>query len=270
MRFRATALSQLQQADRIDEAARVVPLRGWILAAGLTAAIAALLVWAIFGEVAHTTTATGIVSTDRGIGLEQAAVAGRVTAVLVEPGDSVAEGQAIAEVRTAEGASETLRASSPGTVLNVAAAPGRAIAPGAPLVSVDPADGSPARLEVAAFVPAAEGQGIAPGQDARLTVFSASPATHGFLEGKVSRVSTSPATTAEISDLTGNDEVAASIAERGPTIVVHVALTRDGETPSGLRWSIGDGPPFRIRTGTLVSADIVEDRPSPLELVFGR
>jgi HlyD family secretion protein len=41
-----------------------------------------------------------------------------------------------------------------------------------------------------------------------------------------------------------------------------------GDTPSGFKWSSENGPPFKVRTGTLGIAEIVVFRQAPITLVI--
>jgi HlyD family secretion protein len=96
--YRNLALDRLESPDQLDAMLRVIDPRVWVAHGLLLGVIGIFLLWSLFGSVATTRTARGLL-----VGLDapvRVVMPGQaiITELLVAPGDTVAEHQAVARV----------------------------------------------------------------------------------------------------------------------------------------------------------------------------
>jgi HlyD family secretion protein len=53
-----------------------------------------------------------------------------------------------------------------------------------------------------------------------------------------------------------------------PPIAIYVQLEEDKTTPSGYKWTSGEGPEVKIRSGTMCGANIIVETHKPITLLF--
>ena len=75
--------------------------------------------------------------------------------------------------------------------------------------------------------------------------------------------------TAAVTALVGNPDLAQVLTKNGPPLLAQVALTPNSKTRSGFNWSTPKGPPFPLEAGTPVTAKVVEQEQKPIDVVFG-
>lgn len=92
---------------------------------------------------------------------------------------------------------------------------------------------------------------------------------HGFVSGTVAKVRHWPLERAEVAKQVHGQELADLLTRMagGPPILITVDLDLDSQTPSGLKWSGGNGPNIAIPVGSLGRAEITIERQRPLALV---
>ncbi|WP_349367902.1 NHLP bacteriocin system secretion protein [Salinarimonas sp.] len=157
-----------------------------------------------------------------------------------------------------------ITATRSGRVIGVSAQVGDLVTLGAPVVRVD-AEGD--GLRVLGFFEAPDGKKIGPGMDVSVSPSTAEPAIWGTINGTVKRVSQLPETLGSVINLLGNEQLAQQIFASGPPILVEVEMASDPSTPSGLDWSSGSGPPYRITHGTMSAVSVVVREEAPANLV---
>lgn len=268
MQYSEKALAALQQADELDHPTSVVRPRTWIVSGAITLALVGLLTWAVFGEVPQRASASGVLTPAGGTLRQESLVAGRVTAVRVEQGDTVRVGDPLLTLAEETGDEVVVRATLAGGIVSVQTEPGRVVAPGAPLVVVEPG-GVEDDLASVLFFPADHATAVAPGMEVNLEPTSVDPTTYGFVTGRVLSVGDRPLTVREIQDTVANDIVADALVARGPLIAVRVDIAHDERTPSGLAWTRDEGPSAKLTPGTLVQGEVTQRSQSPIALAFG-
>lgn len=152
-----------------------------------------------------------------------------------------------------------------GRIISVETKVGDVVAEGTPIVRIDREGGE---LRVLGFFDAAAGKKIGPGMDVSVSPSTAERAIWGTIRGKVKRVSVVPETLASVDNLLGNRELTEQIFASGPPIMVEVTLETNPSTPSGLDWSSGTGPPYRITHGTMSAVSVVIRKEVPANLVI--
>lgn len=158
----------------------------------------------------------------------RAAREGRVTEVVVSPGNFVQPGKTIVRLESLKGDYEAL--------VYVPTLEGKKIR-----------EGMAARLAPSIVKPEEYGFILA-------KVYSVSPlpVTKEYL----------------LSELGGDDNMVQSLLQSGSAIEFVADLEEDPSTPSGFRWSSSDGPDLKLESGTLCQVSIVLERVRPISLLI--
>ncbi|HLY28532.1 MAG TPA: NHLP bacteriocin system secretion protein [Aggregatilineales bacterium] len=265
--FRKVALERLSSPEQLDQLMQVTTPRGWLAMIGLAVLLLVALVWGIFGSIPTTVSGQGILLRGSGIQRIAAAKAGQVTKLLVKAGDSVTLGQSVASIVPADGSGDT-PVSSPyaGRILEIQANEGDVIAAGQPLMSLELSN---EELSAIVYLPAAEGKQVQAGMDIQLSPSTVRKEEFGVLSGKVSAVSSFPATSQGMLRVLGSDELVRELSANGAPIEVDVQLVK-ADTPSGYQWSSGAGPTVSLESGTFCVGNVILSEQRPISLVFGK
>jgi HlyD family secretion protein len=121
-----------------------------------------------------------------------------------------------------------------------------------------------------ALVPISRSGGIEIGEDALVSPISAPAPEYGLIRGTVTDVGRVPVSPERLEDLTGTVAgLADALVQDEPVIEVRIDLQADPSTVSGLRWTLGAGPPFTLLPGTIFTGEIVQGSQSPFARLFG-
>ncbi len=154
-----------------------------------------------------------------------------------------------------------------GKVVEIKVGPGNLVARGSALLTVESARSRTNDLEAVIYIPAGEGKKVALGMEAQIVPSTVKREEHGFMVGKVRAVSDYAATDESMMALLQNKQIVQELAAGSSPIEIRAAL-RPADTPSGFGWSSEKGPPFKVGTGTLGTAEIVVYRQPPITLVI--
>ena len=254
-------------ADQLDTLLRVTSPRGWLALTALAAVVLATVAYGLFGAVPTTVSGRGLFLPPGGLIRIDAPVAGMVTRMAGRAGAAVEAGDEIGTVSAAVGEPIVVRATSRGVVTEILADAGNFVSPGQALAIMEPVGG---RTGAVVFVPAGEGKAIATGMRVRLSPSTAPSEQYGQIEGVVSSVSEFPVSPQRVQFLLQNADLVQDIHELGSVLEVTIDVMADPDTPSGLRWTSGDGAPFVVGNGTLTTASVILAEQSPAEKLFGR
>jgi HlyD family secretion protein len=72
----------------------------------------------------------------------------------------------------------------------------------------------------------------------------------------------------ELTALLQDDQLVSFFSSEGLPIMVVIDIDEDSSTPSGLRWDIGDGPPFAITSGTLAEVHVTIKEQAPISVLL--
>lgn len=234
----------------------------WLMLAGAALLVLAGLIWAAFGRAPDLVRGPGMVVPEAGFIQVGQEATGVVDAVYVRAGDRLDRDARIARLRTSDGA-VIVRSPAAGRVAAVLVAPGVVTPVGTSIVTLVPA-GSPD--VVVGFLPAGLAKRIRVGMTAQVAVESVPRSQYGMIVGTVTQVAEVPATDVGVRLRAGeNTSLADYFLGTGPVLEVLVDLTRDPATPSGYKWTVGQGPPDQVTTGTLVAVGVVLGVSSPLD-----
>lgn len=267
--YRPNAVAHLSSPEQLDTVVRVTRPRSWIALSAVGLVLVAFVVWCFVGTVQSTLPGAGVLLTPYGTYTSASTATGRITAVLVSPGDVVAAGDAIATVAPAEdGQVEhgevTVVAPANGQVVELLAYPNDHTDAGAPIATIQPIDD---QLRVFVFVPVANSQPIKPGMPVQISVTTVPSEEYGLLRGTVMKVGSHPATRAGVDALLNNPDITSIVVGGAPVFQVEVALT-PADTPTGFAWTSGDGPPEPLVGGTLVNSTIITSVQHPITMLF--
>ena len=267
MQFRQKALAKVQSPEELDIPVRLARPQGWFVLAVTTAVMAVACFWAVTGTVSSTMNAPGVLAHATGSYLLQSPVAGQVTAVFTNEGDTLRSGAPLLSIRTDQ-RSQTIRTVAAGRVTTLMAEIGAVVTTGANLASLERMDNPDEPLIAMLYVPGGSGSAIPVGSAVDLTVQSVPAQQYGVLRGRVEAVGQVPETPDQITSFLGNSQLAGEFSARGRPVAVAVRLDRSADTPSGYAWSTGHGPPHTIESTTLVSGAIQLARQHPIDWIL--
>jgi HlyD family secretion protein len=156
-----------------------------------------------------------------------------------------------------------------GHVIEVRAMIGDVLAPGKPIVSLE-LTGGKGSIEALLYVDSRQGKILRPGMDVQLVPSIVKKERHGVLLGRVRAVESFPSTRQGMMRVLHNEQLVDSFLTEtnGTPIGVRAELIRQEGTPSGYKWSAGDGPDLVLTSGTRCVGYVTTRTQRPLELVF--
>lgn len=267
MQFRQKALAKVQSPDELDIPVRLARPQGRFVLAVTMIVVAVAGFWAVTGTVSSTMSAPGILTHAEGSYVLQSPVAGQVTAVFANEGDTLRSGAPLLAIRTDQ-KTETVRTVAAGRVTTLMAKIGAVVATGADLASVERVDNPAEPLIAMVYAQAGSASTIPVGAAVDLTVQSVPAQQYGVLRGQVEAVGQVPETEAQISDFLGNSQLAQEFSAHGQPVAVVVRLDRSAGTPSGYTWSTAHGPPYAIQSTTLVSGSVRLASQHPIDWIL--
>lgn len=224
---------------------------------GVVVIVAGGVVWAVFARAPASVEGRGVVVPQGRTVVVRAPRSGVVTEVLVGASDPVEVGQAILRITGADGTTSAVGAHQAGAVIELRAAGGTRVHAGQLLAVITTDRRAHAAI---AFMPAEPAESITPGMRALVSPANLPTAQYGAIEGVVTSLAPVPASTTRINALfVDNDSLTRYFTEQGPVLEVHVRLLTDPSTPSGFRWTVGDGPDSRVSAGTLAGVAVITD-----------
>lgn len=235
------------QTEQLDRLMRVTKPSGWIAFVLLVTIVIVALVWSIAGTYSSNATGLGILLRPPGIYRVQTPEDGIITELEPSIGDTIQQGQVVAQLQTSSGSTEAITSAETGRVVQVVVAPFQYVTTATVLVSVEPLTD---QLEAVVYVPAEEGKNVHQGMHVQLTATGVS----GTISGTVRQVSTYPATQARINSIVQNNTLNDQLTGGGPVYEIRVEV--DPRSASG------------VTSGTVCTAEIILKQQLPISLIF--
>jgi len=91
---------------------------------------------------------------------------------------------------------------------------------------------------------------------------------YGYLIGRVTYVSDFPATPQGMLRVLKNSKLVEALSGQDAPYEIHADLIPNASNPTHYEWSSSSGPPIRLQSGTLATAQIVLAHRRPIELVL--
>ncbi len=239
----------------------------WFGVLGLAALVGALIIWGVVAQRTVTIAAPVVFSPESGLYPVGELAGGLVVSITPSEGDRVAVGETLAIVTSAEGVQVPVVAPIDGVVVAVDTAEGRVNLVGSPMFLLAPVDEQPVALAV---VGASDLAALELGQEATVEIGSINPQAFGSLRADVRSIGAVPLSRARLGDIFGDPTQVAVALQAGPLYEVVLEPRLDPVSPSGLAWTVGQGPPSLPPLGAVGRAQIVVDRTSLAAQVFGR
>ena len=151
-----------------------------------------------------------------------------------------------------------------GRVLELKVSPGSVLSIGTPVIAIESEGGI---LHALVYIPSDRGKSVKPGMDARVEPTTVKREEFGMLVGTVVSVSEFPLSGQGLAAVLHNDALVTRFTREGAPYSAVLQLHQDETTESGYRWAVGNGPPLRLTSGTLVRAEITTRQQRPIELV---
>ena len=269
--FRRQALERVSSPEQLDQTVRAsLPLQ-WVALVSLLAVVAGAVAWAAIATVPTTVPAVGIYLPVGGLHAATTPAAGTITPLpALTVGNRVSAGQALATVTVpvAQGAPSPpptygVLAPLDGVVVNVFHLSGTYQNAGQTVGVIQPS-GRP--LVVYSYVSDLKAPVLHRGVAAQVT-FGGASASYGYAKGVVASVSQYPVDPATVQSLTANTSLGDVARGLGPVKEVIIALT-PSNTPSGLAWARGQGPPGTLPPGLPADPQFVVGSHHPIDNVI--
>jgi len=172
---------------------------------------------------------------------------------------------ALAELETRHAAAGAVRSPMAGIVYQVPVSLGEVVRAGDRVVIVHRPI---SHLEVLAFLEPDHARLVTEGMAAHVAPTTIAQEEYGSLRGEVTYVAPHPLSQRSINAWLHNPELAERLTQAGGSYLARIALVADPDTPSGLQWWSGTGPPFAVSVGTLAAVDVVVAEQRPMALVL--
>ncbi|HYH79253.1 MAG TPA: NHLP bacteriocin system secretion protein [Longimicrobium sp.] len=155
-----------------------------------------------------------------------------------------------------------------GRILEVMTEQGKMVGRGEPVLNLDLTGSSVKNLVAVIYVPSVHGKKVKPGMEIQIAPSTVRQEEFGMMLGKVTFVSSFPATPRGMAMALKNDQLVQSLSGQGAPYEVHADLIVDPTTLSRYRWSSSGGPPVEIQSGTLANGLVSVDRQRPIAAVL--
>lgn len=150
-----------------------------------------------------------------------------------------------------------------GRVLELMVDRGNIVQAGTRVVSLEDLNAS---LRAVIFIPAGDGKKVREGMEVRISPATVKREEYGSLVGRVESVAEFPSTEEGVNRTLRNELLAATLMGSGSVIEIFATLELDPSTVSGFKWSSSHGPPLKVASGTLASAEIVVGSRHPITI----
>jgi HlyD family secretion protein len=155
-----------------------------------------------------------------------------------------------------------------GRVLEVMAEQGGMVERGSPILTVSLTGKAVRNLEAVVYVPSTHGKKVKRGMEIQIAPSTVKKEEFGYLLARVTYVSDFPATQQGMQRVLKNSQLVSALSGSDAPYEIHADLIPDVGNPSQYRWSSSEGPPLRIQSGTLATANIVVERRRPIFMVL--
>lgn len=251
--------------DRIDHVFQQTPRRIWWGVAALTLLIALGVVWTTVVTRVIVVNSQAVLLPPDGVYTVGVPATGQVEDLHIGAGATVRGGQTLAVVHPPGGAAPiSIPSPIDATVVSENVRDREVVAAGTTLFVLVPAHES---VMAIGLFPAASVSALKPGQSATVAINGLPSDSYGQVRATLRSVGDVPLTSTRLAQLTGDPAVAGALARQGALYEAEFTLRR-ADTPSGLSWTQGDGPPDKIPVDALASVSVVVDRRALISNVF--
>ncbi len=152
-----------------------------------------------------------------------------------------------------------------GRIVEVSMETGDVVGAGSRLVTLESED---APITAMVYIPAAEGKKVRAGMEVYISPTTIRAEEYGFMLGRVEHASDYPVTPEGLRRVLRHQKLIQELTGESAPIEVRVMLLEDPSTPSGFKWSSSEGPPMKVFSGTICSANVTVETKKPLSYVL--
>jgi HlyD family secretion protein len=171
----------------------------------------------------------------------------------------------VENLRVQRAVASVIRAPIAGVIREVRVGRGHVAAAGEVLATVGP--GGADDLEVMALLHGNTRKRVSVGMAAYVIPDGTKKEEFGSMRGRVTSVSDGDVSVDHVEQILHSAQLTKSLFAEGSPLLAEIALTPAKNT-SGFEWWNGNGPPYRITPGTVVTVDIIVDEVRPISLVI--
>lgn len=269
--FRQKALDQLAAPEQLDHLMQVTSPRLWVALLALLLLMLAALFWGFKGSVPTTVNAQGILLSKGALTSVVTLNSGVIEQIDVQINEFVQKGQVVARLFQQAGdkqaGSQQITSPFSGEVTEIYKSPGMLINQGETLLVMERGN-SHDNLSIVAYFSPYAGKQIQAGMLMGVTPAVVRREEHGFILAEVTQVANFPASAEGMLQVLRNPGLVKKLSEDSAPIMVRATLQTSPDTPSGYRWSSGNGPDIQIHSGTLSSVNVIVKQQPPITLVL--
>lgn len=170
----------------------------------------------------------------------------------------------LSELRSQLGTTAEVRSAYNGRVIEIATHEGDLLTPGMTVVTLEAFEEP---IDAVIYIPAADGKKVKPGMMAQISPSTVKQEEWGFIIGEVSSVSEFPVTPEGLKKVLRNEQLVQDLAGKSAPFEIKVTLLT-ADTDSGFQWSSSAGPPQKVFSGTVCSANITVEKKKPISYVI--
>ncbi len=151
-----------------------------------------------------------------------------------------------------------------GRVIMIESSEGDLVAQGTPLLTLELFGKTIKDLEAVLYLSPAEGKKVKAGMNVNISPTTVKREEYGFIVGKATYVSEFPATAQSMMRTLNNEQLVRQLSMGSAPIEATVDLVPSADSITGYKWSSKQGPPHRIQSGTLCTAEFIVSRSRPI------
>lgn len=267
--FRENALQQLNSSIEIHQVLNVIKPASWIIVVCSLLFLAGIFWWVCFGHVVVTVPAIGIIIAEAEFNEAQQLMAENLKA----------HEEKVSALQDLLAKKQSLYKKHYLTIIEVEAAREAYLASKEELTSItrqnyvvitrpfsSASHNPPPVLDALVFVTHAEGKKISAGMQVFVLPNTVSLYDYGYIQGEVLNVSEYPIAKETVYSYLGNMSLIDEFFGNSAPFMIKIRLNNSA-TPSGLAWTTRTGPAFKIEPGTTITAKIVSNTCSPIQLL---
>ncbi len=157
-----------------------------------------------------------------------------------------------------------IRSAVDGEIYDISLYPGEAVARGGKVATLLTEGGK--GNTVVCYVSVDDIKKIHTGMEAYVYPSTVKQEEYGHIEGVVTELSSHVASEDGMLKQLGSESLVADFSKNGPVVEVRCSLAEDENTVSGYRWSSNRGVAIELESGTMISAKIITESKSPIDL----
>ena len=160
-----------------------------------------------------------------------------------------------------------ITATQDGMILNLVCERNDFVQVGTPLCNIVRQTKATENTGVVMYVPITEGKSIEVGMEVNVSPSTVKREEHGYIIGRVLRVSEYAVTQQSVMSTLRNEQLASAFIGNNAVLEVQIELLRDGSTQSGYKWSTPKGAPANIDPGTVCMGEVLVSSQRPIDMV---